>query len=175
MRGRSPDDLVHAWELELATTGRVQVAASRGRIALLLTGAVAFVAIGTWMLGDGLGARIIGIVAIAFFGTCLVILAVRLVRPEVLTVTRDGLSSGRTRLGWGEVAVVGMYVMHRNRILVLVLAPQAAVGREGFSAPVGRMAALTRLIPEPHVALRGPYADVPTLVTWLESVRRRAV
>jgi hypothetical protein len=98
------------------------------RTALIVLGAVAFVAVGVWLLltGESVKALVGGGLAVAFFGYCAVLGTVRLVRREPeLVVSDDGLSHVvHGEVSWDDVdhvALSGLRVSGATQYFVEVV------------------------------------------------------
>ncbi len=86
----------------------IVIRSSRGKTLLLLLGSAAFVAAGAWAVSDGSGQQDWrGWLAIVFFGLCAIAALWRLIRPETLTIAREGFHytapMGSTAFSWTEI------------------------------------------------------------------------
>lgn len=109
---------------------------SRIRLALLLLGALVFIALGLWLAGafgppptsrrySPAVTITIGYVAIAFFGLIAIVLAKRLINGgEALRIDRIGISvaawSDQT-IPWSEITDITEWTMNRQRSIILHL------------------------------------------------------
>jgi hypothetical protein len=78
----------------------IVIHSSRGSSALMLLIAVGFVAIGVWMLRDPKENAVISYLIIGFFGIGIPLFALRLIRPDVLTLTPDVLTLTPDGMSW---------------------------------------------------------------------------
>ncbi|MEM7765695.1 MAG: STM3941 family protein [Pseudomonadota bacterium] len=155
------------------TEDRVEIYRSKGKMLLLLLGALAFVAMGIWMLtlsGDDIrmGRRFnnpifvktIGIVAIVFFGFCAIFAFRKLldsapaliISSEGLVDNASGLAPGAIR--WSEIADIGEYMVQGQRFIAILL-----VDPEPF---VEKGSRLTRMLARANAGMSGTPVNIST-------------
>ncbi|MEL7296582.1 MAG: STM3941 family protein [Pseudomonadota bacterium] len=155
------------------TEDEVEIFRSKGKMLLLLIGALAFVAMGIWMLtlsGDDIrmGRRFnnpifvkaIGIVAIVFFGYCAFFAfrklldnaAALVISSEGLVDNASGLAPGVIR--WSEITDIGEYMVQRQRFIAILL-----VDPEAFVEKSGRLA---RMLARANASMSGTPVNIPT-------------
>lgn len=131
------------------TTGqRIEIPLSKSKLVLMLSGALAFVAIGLWFAiapptidnsywGNPVKMAIVGYASIIFFGLCAFYLIRKLpdskpgliVDHEGLTDNSSGLSAGRVL--WADIVNLSVIQIHKQKLIMLhVKNPQEYIDRQ---------------------------------------------
>lgn len=130
---------------------RLEIQLSRIKIALLLTGALAFVALGAWLFfrppGFGLKAQLAGAAAVLFFGLCAVYAAIKFFdRKPGLVLDTLGIMDNSSAIAagfipWGDIVGFRIGKVERQRFLtILVVNPDAYLLRASpMRRALGRM------------------------------------
>ncbi|KQY20915.1 hypothetical protein ASD32_05845 [Rhizobium sp. Root483D2] len=138
------------FEESFMTQAPILVHRSRTKMLLLLLGALAFVALGAFMMkvtyeDEGAGALgvFIGLVSILFFGLCAIVGAIKLFdRRPALEFLPEGLLArevSATLIGWPDILAARLVTYRRQPIIELMLSPSAEQ-----SLPFTRMVRFTR-------------------------------
>jgi hypothetical protein len=104
------------------------IAESRGKAALLALGAVAFAALGVWLIRNAartscpVEAILAGIASIGFFGWCGVIGIATIIRPNRLVLSREGFVLDRPfrqprRVAWDDIESLFVWSYRRTRLV----------------------------------------------------------
>ncbi|MDW5313512.1 STM3941 family protein [Rhizobium sp. PL01] len=118
------------------TPTAIVVHRSRRKMALLLLGAVAFVALGAFMMkvsydeqGAGAFGVFIGLVSILFFGLCAVVGLIRIFdRRPAIEFSGEGLLArdvSAEPIAWQDILAARMVTYRRQPIIELMLSPSA--------------------------------------------------
>ncbi len=95
----------------------------RGKLALLNLIGVVFVALGVWLIKDVAGDRamFIGLLSVGFFGFCLAIGIVAIIRPARLTIEPSGLAFSSVfrarRWAWAELQDIQLTRQYSNDVI----------------------------------------------------------
>jgi hypothetical protein len=138
---------------------------SRARIALLILGSVAFVAIGLWMIGT-FGpppeshryspemTTFFGWAAILFFGLCAIVLCRMLFDTEAqVRINASGLywkRWSRETIPWSEITQVGVWEFKRQKSIILNLRDP---GRFRSSTLMGKLASANKAMTGGDIAV----------------------
>ena len=146
---------------------------SRGKMSLVLLGAIGFVALGVWTstpeIARGVAAwkvLVVSYVGIPFFAACGLYAAYRLVRrrPAVIidsagiTDAASALAVGRLR--WDEVDHISVYTISRQRMLGIV--------PRDLDALLGRLHPVKRWLAQANLRLGYAPVNVPQVVLGME-------
>jgi hypothetical protein len=132
---------------------------SRWRLALLLMGALAFVAVGIWMAGlfgvpPEPGEAWIGWVCVLFFGFCAIIAVRRMADDEVqLRVSGQGVMARQwsdQTIPWSEITDVSVWTYRRQKSIILHLRDPAKFPGSGLA---GRLQSANRAMTGGDVAI----------------------
>ncbi len=122
---------------------RVEIHASIGKLLLLIAGAFGFVVVGVALITstDWLGA-VIGLIAVIFFGFCMVVAIWRLftLRGPVVTLTSQGIRDIRVApeyVAWKEIEDISTWRHGGQKVMVLRV-PDATWNRLTLTAIASR-------------------------------------
>ncbi|WP_323847501.1 STM3941 family protein [Allosaccharopolyspora coralli] len=162
---------------------RFVVSQSRGKLALLVLGAAAFVAVGVWMCSTALNAQpgsssrppelvlAFGALSILFFGACLLWGVTRLVAPKpAVVLDSTGLYDHASAaavgfIPWSDIELVMEISMGWQRMLsIQVREPEAVVARTSGLKKLALRANLKMMTTPIHI----PQTLLPVPVSELE-------
>lgn len=181
-----PED---TWAEALRRDGRVEVDQHSGRSVRLLLACVLFVAVGAWIAttSDGVG-RVVGWVAIVFFGLGAVVMAAQAWQarrggPTGLVVDADGVRAlrGGVDVPWSGIVGTHLFSHRGTRVVQLVLDEEFAERwYAGLSATNRALARASRGAAGGRPVASLPQtldADPAALAAWLaaEATARRPV
>jgi hypothetical protein len=136
---------------------RIVVYPSRGKLALVSSGSLAFVVAGAYLVSAG--SVVVGAVSIVFFGACGAYVVGRLVVDKpALVIDRQGIddnasASGAGRIGWAEITEIVIHTSGRERFVGI-----------GLHDPAGHLARLSpfkRLLARGNMWLGFPPVAIP--------------
>ncbi len=137
---------VDAYRTQLARDGEITFTQSRGKMFFFLLGSLAFAVVGLVMaIGDGgLAVRLVGWVAVLFFGVIgIPTLLLKVVRPTPqLTVSADRgvwLAQGDASwVAWRDIHEVGLGEIQGQEMVALMVSPELYEQRFAESSVAGR-------------------------------------
>ena len=176
--------------MDIQPDGSIRIYPVRGRLWALLLGAVAFVALGFWIIGLREHAAIVhyyhvvvAVVAIAFFGACAVAILVRIFNPSaVVILSREGITDSASPFGvgflcWDEIAFLSVYTIEGQRMLGIYLKDARSIMARVGGAKAKYMELNLRLgfapVNIPQVVLPLPVEELAELIRTRYGVEER--